>query len=773
MAVPLVKRLSSGIAPVVMLFILLVVSLYLMSAATENSERFGRIYLTLLFINIMALILLLVLIGANLVRLVRQYRSGATGSRLTLRLMVVFVVIALAPVSVVYYFSLQFIQRGIDSWFDVHIEQAFEDALALSRDSLDERKREYLRRTQAIVDEISLLPDEQLALVLDDLRARFEADELTLLTGVDHIIAFSSRDPTRLLPDLPAEEILLQVLQRGDYIGADALGQRGLHMRVVLALPGGNGTAGKRLLNALYPFSQEVQRRAHSVQDAYQRYQQLTYLRKPLKFSFVLTLSLVLLMSLLFAVWAAFYSARRLVAPIRALAIGTRAVASGDYDRRLPQHSSDELGFLVRSFNEMTQKIAQARAEVERSQQEAEGERAYLRAVLGRLSSGVLTLDHGHVIHTANPAASQILGVDLQRYVGRPLAEVGAATRYLGHFVEALERQLESGREWRQEINLFGAGGRQVLMCSGTTLPPEGGRPAGHVIVVEDITALVQAQRDAAWGEVARRLAHEIKNPLTPIRLSAERLRHKYLGKMSPEDGEVLKRSTHTIVQQVEVMKEMVKAFSEYARTPKLELRPHDLNTLVNEVLDLYRGDEERIRFVTELAADLPPVELDSGRMRQLLHNLIKNSQEAAGERGCEVRIRTRLVEDTGLKMVELEVRDNGPGIPEEMMGRFFEPYVTSKPKGSGLGLAIVKKIVEEHGGLIQARNPAGGGAAIVVRLPLESPLLHPQPHPQAAERGLGAAALPGPAQEDEAQDEAQDRAQGKAQGNSGGRKAG
>ncbi|HHH35715.1 MAG TPA: HAMP domain-containing protein [Gammaproteobacteria bacterium] len=693
-----------------------------MSAATENSERFGRLYLTLLFINLLALIMLLVLISTNLVRLVRQYRNRAMGSRLTLRLVVLFVVIAMVPVSLVYYFSLQFIQRGIDSWFDVHIEQAFEDALALSRDSLDERKREYLRRTLAVVDELIPVDDAAAALLLDDLRARYEADELTLLTSIEHIIAFSSSDPTRLLPDLPGEAVLRQVQQGTNYIGVDALGERGLHMRVLVTVDGEGASSGRRMLSALYPLSPQVQRLANNVQNAYQRYQQLTYLRQPLKFSFILTLSLVLLMSLLFAVWAAFFSARRLVAPIRALAIGTRAVAGGDYHKRLPQYSGDELGGLVESFNDMTEKIARARDEVKRSQQAAESERAYLRAVLGRLSSGVLTLDRNGVIRTANPAVGHILGLDPESCVGRPLLEIGKDSRHLHGFVEAVAPRLEGAAEWRQEINLFGAAGRQVLMCRGTTLPGEGGEAAGHVIVVEDITTLVQAQRDAAWGEVARRLAHEIKNPLTPIRLSAERLRHKFLARMDPGDAEVLERATHTIVQQVEAMKEMVKAFSEYARTPRLELRRTDLNTLIGEVLELYRGHGEQIRFHTALAEGLPPVEVDNGRMRQLLHNLIKNSEEAAEGVLCHITIGTRLIHDGGLEMIELEVRDNGPGIPEEMMGRFFEPYVTTKPKGSGLGLAIVKKIVEEHGGIIWAENPEEGGAAIIIRLPLRNP---------------------------------------------------
>jgi len=721
MADTLLRRLSSSFLPVVALFIFLIVSLYLMSAATENSEQFGRLYLPLLFINILALIVLLVLISANLIRLVRQYRNHATGSRLTLRLVLMFVVLALAPVSLVYYFSLRFIDRGIDSWFDVHIEKAFNDALMLSRVSLNARKREHLRRTMTIVQELSMLPDDQVALVLDDLRIKYDAFELTLLSRNDHIIATSSANPIELLPNLPVEEIFRQVHQGRSYVGVDAISDAGLFIRVVIEVPGVEAISEKRVLNALYPISSQIQVLTRNVQSAFGRYQQLIYLRKPLKFSFTLTLSLVLLLSLLFAVWAAFFSARRLVAPIRVLAIGTRAVASGDYGKRLPSYSNDELGFLVNSFNDMTEKIEQARDDVAHSQQQVESERAYLRAVLGRLSSGVLTLGSRRIIRTANAAASHILDIDLKQLVGQPIDTISGSNPALEHFVEAVDTHLDTGDDWRKEINVFGKSGRQVLMCRGTTLPGVGGREAGHVIVVEDVTALAQAQRDAAWGEVARRLAHEIKNPLTPIRLSAERLRHKYLAKMSPEDADVLRRSTHTIVQQVEVMKDMVQAFSDYARTPRLELRRMDLNVLIHEILDLYRGENARIELHTDLAPHLPMIKLDGGRMRQLLHNLIKNSLEAAvADRHCQVTITTDEINHAGTAMIELRVRDNGPGIPDRMMGRFFEPYVTTKPKGSGLGLAIVKKIVEEHGGIIWAENPPDGGAAIIICLPLE-----------------------------------------------------
>jgi len=721
MVISRLRRLATGVVPITALFILLLVSLYLLSAATQNSEQFGRLYEGLLLINILGLVTLITLIGINLVRLVRQYRNQVTGSRLTVRLVVMFVILALAPVSVVYYFSLEFIQRGIDSWFDVRLEKALNDALELSRTSLDARKLDLLKQTEQLASEAALVPYEQAAQVINDLRNRSNAYELTLLTNNGHIIASSSADPTVIIPNLPDEAIISQLKQGLSYVGIDPIRDNALYIRAVVRIAVTDPTAEVRILQSLYPVSDRINILAESVQSAYDRYNELTVLRDPLKFSFTLTLSLVLLLSLLMAVLAAFFSARRFVAPIRVLAIGTRAVSAGDYGKRLPLHSSDELGYLVQSFNDMTQKIAQARDDAYRSQQQAEGERAYLRAVLGRLSSGVLTLDKRCIVRTANAAARQILGVDLKGCIGNPLDNISHNHPNLAHFVEAIKAHLSGGRqEWREEIVIFGSGGRQVLMCGGAALPGAGGRQAGHVIVFDEVTALVQAQRDAAWGEVARRLAHEIKNPLTPIQLSAERMRHKYLGMMDAKDAEVLDRSTHTIVEQVEVLKEMVKAFSEYARSPQLRLLPVDLNTVISEVLDLYRDDESKIEFHVKLATGLPRVEADSGRLRQLLHNLIKNAIEVADhDSGCQISVMTRSIHDGGLEMIELKVEDNGPGIPEEMLSHLFEPYVTTKPKGTGLGLAIVKKIVEEHGGVVWAENIPGGGASVTVRLPV------------------------------------------------------
>ncbi|MFZ5594832.1 MAG: ATP-binding protein [Pseudomonadota bacterium] len=718
MVIKTLKRASAGITPVIVLFILLLVSLHLMNSATQNSAEFGRLYSALLVINVLEMVVLVGMITANLYRLVRQYREREVGSRLTLRLVIIFTVLAVAPVSLVYYFSLNFIQRGIDSWFDVRVEKALKDALDLSRTTLDTHMRDLLHQTELTAREIEDTPNHQAIFNLDRLRHRGGASDLTLLTSRGQIIAASSDDQTMVIPTQPSDAILAQLRQGSTYVGLDPIRDTGLYIRIVVNVPGFDPATPPRVLQALYPVAGRVSELAESVQSVYARYQELGYLREPLKFTFTLTLSLALALSLLMAVWAAFFSARRLAEPIRVLALGTRAVAEGDYNQRLPAlPAHDELGILVQSFNDMTRKIAEAANEAEHSRHLAEQQRAYLEIVLGRLSSGVLTLDARHVLRTINAAAKQILGADLSDSIGEPICQLSRVYPHLGRFSAALAPHLtKTSQEWREEVTLFGAGGRQVFMCRGAALPDG----QGHVIVIDDITALIQAQRDAAWGEVARRLAHEIKNPLTPIQLSAERLRHKYLKTMSAEEADVLDRSTHTIIQQVQSMQEMVKAFSDYARAPRLMPQPLDLNRLINEVLDLYRGDDSRVRIQTRLESDLPEITGDTGRFRQLLHNLIKNAVEAVSEgNGCCVTVSTHRIREADRQSVELRAQDNGPGIAPDILERLFEPGVTGKAKGSGLGLAVVKKIVEEHGGVVWAENMAEGGACIVIRLPL------------------------------------------------------
>ncbi len=716
------RRLTSGRKPVALLFVLLLASLSMMSAATQNSALFGQLYSLLLAINVLAILLLLALIGRHLISLIRRYRDREPGSRLTVRLVIMFVVLSVAPISVLYYFSLQFLNRGIDSWFDVRVEQALEDSLELGRTALDSRLRELLRQTRLQVEILAQEPDATASLKIHEMRQQAEALELTLLTFNGKVITSSTTDPATVVPTLPNSAILQQLRTGLDYAALEPIRNRGLNMRIVMLVPNPDPLGDPRLLHALYSVPERLDTLANSVQAAFTQYKELAFLRKPLKYSFILTLSLVLLLSLLAAVWAAFFSARRLVAPISDLAEGTRAVAAGNYDKRLPMPGRDELGFLVRSFNDMTRRIARASEAARSSQQQAEEQRAHLEAVLACLSSGVLTLDETDIVHTSNSAAAQILGIDLGSNPDLSLEQLVELHPQLEPLAETINHQLgkESGT-WQAEVILFGPNGRQVLICRGSPLRGEEGQAGEHVIVFDDVTTLIQAQRDAAWGEVARRLAHEIKNPLTPIQLSAERLRHKYLGTLPPEDAEILDRSTHTIVQQVESMQEMVKAFSDYARPPKLQLKAVELEKLVNEVLDLYRGDE-RITIQLETTDHLPAIDADIGRLRQLLHNMVKNSLEAGeAKQPITLRVTISAVDKKSAHFVELCFHDNGPGFPEPILNQLFEPYVTTKPKGTGLGLAVVKKIVEEHGGILWAENADNGGAIITLRLPVDA----------------------------------------------------
>ncbi len=720
LAADALRRIASGPLPAVTLVVVLLVSLFMMSESTQNSAQFGRLYVWLLGFNIAGLVLLVGLILANLVRLARQVRRQTAGARLGLRLVLMFGALALAPVSLLYYFSLQFLHRGIDSWFDVRVEQALTDGLELGRSSLDLNMRIVLRWQQSLAEELVETTEGQATFILDDLLPGSAASELTLLAANGRIIASSSTDPTALVPSQPGEDILLLVRQRQPYVGLDTIRDQGLYVRVVVPIPLA-GRTDLRMLQGLYPVPTRMRELASSVEEAFSQYRELAYLRTPLKFSFTLTLSLVLLFALLAAFWLAFVSARRLTAPIRDLVMGTRAVAAGDYGQRLPQPGNDDLGMLVRSFNEMTRRIAQSRDETQRSQHEVEQQKAYLEVVLGNLSSGVLSLDHDLTLRTANRAAEQILDVPLALCIGLTLDEIRTEHEHLQPLLEAVRERANLGVNlaWQQEVTLFGARGRQVLICRGTTLGAHETDHAGQVLVFDDITTLIQAQRDAAWGEVARRLAHEIKNPLTPIQLSAERLRHKCSTSMPAADRELLERHTETIVQQVELMKGMVNAFSDYARPPRLERAPLALNPLVEELAELYRGTAGGVRLDVDLDPRLPNIDADAGRMRQLLHNLLKNAVEALGDDvGGRVLVRTRERSSPGGTLVELRVSDNGPGIPHQVRERLFEPYMTTKPRGTGLGLAIVKKIVEEHGGMIDIKEPRSGGVSISVRLP-------------------------------------------------------
>jgi nitrogen fixation/metabolism regulation signal transduction histidine kinase len=722
---PLIRRLAGGqgLLPALALLGLLLVILVLMGRATTDSAQFGRMYVGLLLISTIGLGALALLILYNLIGLIRRYRRNEPGARLTLRLAGIFAVLAITPVALVYGFSLHFLQRGIDSWFNVQVDRGLANALELSRTTLDLRMREVLKLTVRIAEAVVDNEGEQAARQLDEWLNLSEASELTLFYWDGRIIATATADPTLIVPDPPPDTVLLQVRQGRSYVGLEPIRDTGFHIRAVVRLTIPNSE--DRVLQALFPVTDRLSLLADAVQAAFDSYKGLIFLRGPLKASFTLTLSLVLLLAMLAAFWAAFHTARRLVRPLRELAEGTEAVAIGQFDKQLPSAGSDELGFLARSFNQMTRNLAQARDTAQRSQDLVEGQRAYLETVLARLSSGVMTLDQAGKLQTCNAAASQILGVDLAAFIGSDGQRIAAAQPVLQDLIEAIGPQMLSGSDWRQEIAWFSGAGRRILTCRGSLLPDTVGLRGGHVIVFDDITNLVRVERDAAWAEVARRLAHEIKNPLTPIQLATERIRHKYLKQFDAEQGKILDRGTHTIIQQVQAMKEMVDAFTEYARPPRLKLTSLDLNEFIAEVMYLYRDYPAGVEIKLDLAQDPLLINADQGRLRQLLHNLVKNAIEAIRDgHGSTLRLTISRTHTAGADCAELEVRDDGPGFPDHILASAFEPYVTTKLKGTGLGLAIVKKIVEEHGGWIQLESPADGGARIVIRLPL----LHADP---------------------------------------------
>jgi nitrogen fixation/metabolism regulation signal transduction histidine kinase len=697
-------------------------ALFLLAKTTQNSAEFSQLHPWILLINAIGVVVLLILLAAKLTQLVRDYRRHIIGSRLKARTVAIFGVLVIVPLLIVYYFALEFLNRGIDSWFNVEVRQELSEALRQSRAVLELNRREYLERSEVLAQELAMAGEREAIRLLDAERRSGGATELTLVGANGRIVATSSERFIDAVPQRPLEEAMLQVRQGRPFVSLEPVAGGGYLIRTAVPVPQTRPGEEQRVLLAVYPVSERFAELANTVQRAHTQYGELSYLREPLKYSFALTLTLVLLLSLLAAVYGAFFSAQRLVRPIQDLAAGTRAVGKGDFDTRLPLSTRDEMGFLVHSFNDMTKRLARAREETRRSQQAVEAERTNLAVILARLSTGVLSLEPDLKIRIANQAASDILGVDLEATEGKALEELATGGGMLAQFVAAMRGHFSAGqREWREQLELRGEGGRRVLMCACTALPGEQDQPGGYVIVFDDITAMLQAQREAAWGEVARRLAHEIKNPLTPIQLSAERMRRRFLGNMNEQDALVLERATHTIVQQVEAMKQMVNAFSEYARAPEMTLLPFDLNQLVTEVADLYRSHDSRVQVKLDLDPALTELEADRGRVRQILNNLMTNSMEALeGQPNPQIEIATRLDREPAQPHVEIIVADNGPGFANEIIGQVFDPYVTSKTKGTGLGLAIVKKIVEEHGGCIEAENRRSGGACVRVTLPLD-----------------------------------------------------
>ena len=701
--------------------LLWLMGLLALTRTADNSTEFSRYHPWILLFNAVLLVGLLTLLAYKITQLVREYRKHVPGSRLKVRTLMLFGFLVIAPLLMVYFSALYFLNRGIDSWFHVEVEQGLRDAIKVTRSSLDLRKSEVLSRTEDLAAALAREASISRMSRLDHERRLMGASELTVFGQHGRVIATSSERLVSEVPQQPSDEIMLQIRQGRPYTSFDALAGGGYVIRAAAPLPPEGAGAEPRTLVAIYPVPERIAQLTDTVQRAYTQYGELTYLREPLKITFGLLLTLVLLLSLLAAVYGAFFSAQSLAQPIQDLVAGTRAVAKGDFGMRLPLTTRDEMGFLVHSFNDMTRRLSRAREETTRIQQAVESERANLAAVLARLSTGVISLEADRRIRVANRAAGTILGADLEAGAGKTLAAMAAGQPLVEQFMQAVELHLDAGNtEWREQVMLQSSSGRRVLMCACTLLPGEAELPGGFVIVFDDITTLLQAQRDAAWGEVARRLAHEIKNPLTPIQLSAERMRRRFHGKVTAEDEQVLERATSTIVQQVEAMKQMVNAFSEYARVPDMKIVHFDLNQLVTEVSELYRAQDPRITIRLDLDARLPAIDADRSRVRQIFNNLFTNSLEALeGHDGGAIDVESHMNELQGVPCAEVIVSDNGPGFQRDLLGQVFDPYVTSKPKGTGLGLAIVKKIVEEHGGRIEADNRPAGGARVRIQLPV------------------------------------------------------
>ena len=750
---PALRWFLAGPWPVIGMFLLLAGSLAIMAEATQSSGHFHRWQWWVASFNGVLALALLALIGLSLSRLIQRLRHREAGSRLSLRMTAMFASFTLIPTAMVFIFSVWLISSGIDSWFDVGVDDTLNKALELSRTSVDMQMRERRSQVERLLQEpIDVSDPEAMVVRMHDLMVQTGAVEATLLDSSNKIIASQGEVPD-ILPDLPGEaqlQLLQESEESGFYMAQEEHPEHGTIVRILMQVPALSRelpltdqelplalnqelplTMNQELplllsqelplalnreiplttrelsltLQILYPVSEYMLGLTDSVEKASVTYQSLLEQRTPLKYNLTFVMALAVLLGLLFAMWAALFSAQRILSPISELARGIEAVAVGEYSQRLPTGRGDELGQLVQSYNDMIERLANARYVAETRRLTIEQQHTYLHTVLEHLSSGVISVDDRNEVITANPAASSILDLDIERYIRQPISLLREEHPQLEPLWNLMDHQQYSVADLRRQLQINNE--LKVLHCHGAQLP----KGAGYVVVFEDITDLQQAQRQAAWGEVARRLAHEIKNPLTPIRLSAERMQHRIQSNLAEEDSEILQRATQTIVRQVESMKTMIDEFSEYSAdrfTPELL----DLNALSAEVLDLYMEDRSKISIRTELSETPAWIQGDPDRIRQLLHNLIKNALEAQEEQAEGTIILSTEMQGA---TVMLKVQDTGPGFAPEIIARAFEPYVTTKPTGNGLGLAVVYRITEDHQGRIRVYNdPTGGGCVEV-----------------------------------------------------------
>ena len=713
--------------PIGIVLSLLAVSLILLGRATNNPHETQEINTWLVPLNGLILIILSGLILYNLFQLVSQLKSRQAGSRYTARLVAAFAILTIIPVLIVSFFSMNFLGDRIDTWFDVKIEGALDDSLELTGRALDVKMRQHLFDLEQLAKEMVLLEDSTTVYgaIMDRKRVLLGAYEMVLFSPDNRVRVYSGDAYDRVLPHFPTDDIFRTLSARGYMYQLEPDPKDGFYSRVALTLQLGINRDSS-VLTALFPFSETEQRLAKNVELARTQYHTTSANRNQIKYSFRLTLLLIMVLSILFSILAAFLYSKKLTEPIRKLLDGTVAVASGNLYKKLPVSKNDDFRLLARSFNAMTSRLAEASKESEESQRQIQHQRDYLNVVLDYINSGVMTIDKHGVIHRSNAALEQVLQTSFTQYIGKTFEEMCKEQEKLRPLYDVVSPYLQNNeKEWQVEFNLPLSNSHQSLICRGAKLPALLDGSQGHVVLIDDITDMIQAEHEAAWSEVARRLAHEIKNPLTPIQLSAERLQYKLLPELSDGSAELLKRMSKTIISQVDNMKTMVDAFSQYAHTPEIKFQHVKINTLVQEVAELYRENSQQADIVLTLA-EVPDVHVDANRIRQMLVNLFKNALEAMPEAQNfkKIVVVTSYNQDENRAChnhVMIEIIDNGNGINEDILANLFTPYVSNKKTGTGLGLSIVKKIAEEHSGKVFASNNKEDGARMTICLPIST----------------------------------------------------
>lgn len=699
--------------------IVAVLFLALFSAGGSNIHLFTRYYREMLVLGGLIGVSLFALVGIQLHKLWHEYRQRRFGSRIRLHLILRFALFALLPGLLIYLVSLLFVVRSIDNWFDVRVDRALEGGIALGQNALD-----YLvGQTTTHAETIALALEGQAvisSITLNRLREQSGVASIAYFNSNGQIITTASDGSTALLPSLPTPAQLRQARTRRQHLQLVESSEDGARhiIRVIVPVLFGSMLSETNYLQITQPVPATFSEHINAVQEAWQDYQQIILAREGLNRIYQLTLTLTLLLALLSAFAISFFFARRFASPLLDLVRGTQAVAQGNLGFRLtqPQRTRTELDNLLQSFNHMLSELQDARAQNARNQNAIEASRAYLESILAHLSTGVLAFDAQLYMRAANRGAAAILQDSLEGFENLALTNWPRQHALRDILLEHLQND---AAEWeaQEECLTEDNHGNKTLHIRGARLPEVSG--GGHVVVFDDITRLVLAQRTAAWAEVARRLAHEIKNPLTPIQLSAERLSYKLAPRLDTEGQQILERSTATIINQVEAMKNLVNDFRDYARLPTPKFLPVDLAALLQEILDLY--ESSALRIVTHFEADLPLLYADAAQMRQIIHNLLQNAEDALAEHPAP------RLEITATRLDARHARllfcDNGSGFPPELLARAFEPYFTTKSKGTGLGLAIIKKIVDEHGGEVRIGNShETGGALIAMTLPLYLP---------------------------------------------------